>query len=99
MWKMILVPAALTLALATGCSVSVGAKSVDKAKVEQTISDKLGPQLGGAPKSVSCPGDLKGEDGATMECTMVTAGGASRKVVVEVTSISGDTVNFKLKTV
>ncbi|MCW2885565.1 MAG: hypothetical protein QOE54_5548 [Streptosporangiaceae bacterium] len=99
MLKIILVPAALTLALATGCSFSVGDKTVDKSKVEQAISDKLGPQLGGAPKSVSCPGNLKGKAGTTMQCTMVTADGASRKVEVTVTSISGSTVNFGLKTV
>jgi hypothetical protein len=97
MRKIILMATALTLA--TGCSFSAGGKTVDKGKVEQTISAQLGPQLGGAPRSVSCPGDLKGKVGTTMRCTLVIADGTSLQVAVNVTSVVGSTVNFGMKTV
>jgi uncharacterized protein YcsI (UPF0317 family) len=99
MWKIILVPVALAPALATGCDFSVGTRIVDRGKVERAISDKLGPQLGGVPKSVRCPADLKGRAGTTMRCAMVTADGTSRTVAVTVTSVDGSTVNFGLKAV
>lgn len=87
----------LAVVLAGGCQVSAG-KRVAKSDVEQRISEKLGPQLGGSPQSVSCPDDLKGEKGATMRCSLVTAGGAKTDVIVTVTSVEGNTVNFDMKT-
>lgn len=87
----------LAVALLGGCQTSAG-KRVDNNDVELRISEKLGPQLGGAPRSVRCPDDLKGEKGATMRCALVTAGGKATDIVVTVTSVEGDTVNFDMKT-
>lgn len=86
----------LGVALIAGCQFSVG-KKVESGEVEQRISEQLGPQLGGTPKSVTCPDDLKGEKGATLSCTMVTANGTEVPVVVTVTSVKGNTVNFDMR--
>lgn len=47
--------------------------SVPKAQVEQESVDGLLPQADGDPVSVSCPGDLPMEVGATMDCVVTRA--------------------------
>lgn len=84
---------AAAVLVVAGCSTSL---SVEKTKVEDTIKSSLGPQIG-TIDSVTCPDDLKGEVGATMECDMA-AQGQNVKVLVTVTSIEGTTVNFDMKT-
>lgn len=85
---------AVTMAV-TGCTTSL---SVDETKVEETIQANLAPQITGQVEGVDCPDDLKGEVGATMQCTM-TVDGQELKVDVTVSSIEGQTVNFDMRVV
>lgn len=82
----------LSFALA-GCSSSV---TVEQSEVEEQISAELEEQVGQAPDDISCPGDLEGEEGETMECTL-TAGEDELGVQVEVTSVDGDDVRFDIQ--
>ncbi|MEO3785476.1 DUF4333 domain-containing protein [Actinocorallia sp. B10E7] len=94
-----LAPALLGAALLTGltaCEFSVGDTKVIASDVEQQIKDKLGTQVGGI-QDVTCPGDLPGEVGSTLTCTMVTGDGTSRTVNVTVTSVEGSQVNFDME--
>lgn len=97
MRKTLLAPAVLAVTLATGCTIDLGGKTVERADVEAQIKTQLTPGLGAAPKSVECPGDLKGDVGAALECTLVTSTGEVRKVAVTVTSVDGSRVNFDIK--
>jgi hypothetical protein len=86
------------VALSSGCSGSVeisAGKSVDKAVVEQQISDQLEAQVGQKPDKIECPDDLKAKVGETMRCTL-TAGGDELGVSVEVTSVDGSDVGFDI---
>ena len=87
--------------LLTACSgsVSVGTDpAVPKTEVESQISTKLAEATttGVAIESVTCPGDLTGKVGTTMNCTVTTAAG-SGEVVVTVTSVDGTKVGFNVK--
>jgi hypothetical protein len=81
--------AALVLAGA-GCSTE---KVVDKKDVQNTVSSNLDKRLGQKPDSVSCPADLKGKVGATLDC-QAKVGGVSFTVSLKVTSVDGDTVHY-----
>ena len=84
-------PAALALALA-GCS---GTKEVSEADVEDQAATKLAEQVKQPKPNVDCPGPLKAEEGATMDCVLVAQGDTDRyNVKVVVSSIDGDTVNM-----
>ncbi|HSK61286.1 MAG TPA: DUF4333 domain-containing protein [Actinomycetospora sp.] len=71
--------------------VAFGAPVVTGDQVEQQIASEFGL----TPGSVSCPDSLEGEVGAQITCT-ATDGGASAPVLVQVTSVEGDTVNFTM---
>ena len=93
-------PARRVLALAAGAVLAVGltgcsADSVPKSDVEDQISTQLEKEVGQAPDDVSCPEDLKAEEGETMECTL-TAGEDELGVTVEVTSADGGDVEFDI---
>lgn len=79
-----------TAAVAAGCSST---PVVDRADVEDKVSQQLEKQVGQAPDDVSCPGDLKGEVGEKMRCTL-TAGKDELGVTVTVRSVDGEQVNF-----
>ena len=89
-WK----PAVLVIPLILGLAAC--SASVDKANVEQQISQQMAAQVGESPDSVTCPGDLPAEVGAKLECTLTEAG-ESLPVTVTVTSIEGSTVNFDIQ--
>ncbi|MEV6063059.1 DUF4333 domain-containing protein [Nocardia asteroides] len=74
---------------AAGCSVSIGTDTVDKEKVADQISTQLAAQVGETPDEVTCPEDLKAEQGATITCTL-TEQGATYDVKVTVTSVDDD---------
>ncbi|WP_286989765.1 DUF4333 domain-containing protein [Thermomonospora sp. CIF 1] len=86
---------ALVAGLTTGCTDLLD-KKVTAAEVESQISDKLADQLGGRPRSVSCPADLRGEVGATLRCDLVTADGTERIVNVTVTGVDGDRISYDI---
>lgn len=76
--------------LVTGCSST---PSVSQSQVEDKISTQLEAQVGQKPDSVDCPGDLEGEVGKTMDCTL-TAGSDELGVSVKVTKVDGKKVDF-----
>ncbi|WP_193104029.1 DUF4333 domain-containing protein [Brachybacterium sp. FME24] len=86
--------AAATFALA-GCGL-LGAGSLPADEVETKISEQLTAQVGQEPDEVSCPEDLPAEEGAEMTCEL-TADGESIDVMVTVTAVEDDTVNFDIE--
>lgn len=105
MRKFLLVPALLgALALATtACevekSISIG-KTVSAGTVEEQIVAKFGPPFddgGIGPATAECPEDLKGEVGATIECTVKDANGRDYPLTVTVTAVEGDQVRFSMR--
>ncbi|MFW6600171.1 DUF4333 domain-containing protein [Propionibacteriaceae bacterium Y2011] len=85
--------AMVALVSLTGC---FGPPTVSQADVEEQISTQLEKQVGTKPDQVTCPGDLTGEVGTTMTCTL-THEGQSLDVNVEVTEVEGSTVRFNIK--
>ncbi|MGP4028577.1 DUF4333 domain-containing protein [Actinomadura sp. 3N407] len=99
MRKFLVLPALLGgLVLATaGCEVS-GTVSADQ--VEEQLNAKFSPPFDDAgigPATSDCPEDLTGEVGATLECTVHDATGRPYPMIVTVTSVDGDQVNFTMK--
>ncbi len=92
MKKSLALVAGSLLALAA-CS---GTATVSADDVEQQISDQLAAEVGTAPDSVTCPGELTAEVGTTMTCEL-TAGADTLPVTVTVTSVEGSTVNFDIQ--
>lgn len=90
--------AALALT-ACSASASVGTTpTVAKADVEKQITTQLTAQVGKAPDSVTCPSDLTAEVGATLVCTLTSAG-STDNVNVKVTSVTGGTAKFDIEVV
>ncbi|GAB2837300.1 hypothetical protein GCM10022221_40810 [Actinocorallia aurea] len=87
----------LAAAALTACSFSATTAKADEASVEQQISAQLAPQLGGTPQAVDCPGDLTGTLGATLSCTLTTAEGMDRPVIVTVTSTDDGVIDFSIE--
>jgi uncharacterized protein DUF4333 len=81
----------VALAALAGCGDST--PTVKQGKVEDKISQQLEAQVGQKPDDISCPGDLKGEVGEKMRCTL-TAGTDKLGVTVKVTKVDGKKVNF-----
>jgi predicted thioesterase len=81
----------------TACSfsASTGPVTVSKNDVADQISAKVAAQSGQKPDKVSCPEDLKGAVGASIDCTMTT-GGQNDAVNVTVTSVNGSSVDFDI---
>jgi hypothetical protein len=92
MKKSLALVASSLLALAA-CS---GTATVSADDVEQQISDQLAAEVGTAPDSVTCPGELAAEVGTSMTCEL-TAGEDTLPVTVTVTSVEGSTVNFDIQ--
>lgn len=86
--------AAATFALA-GCGM-LGGGSVSAEDVETQITEQLTEMAGQAPEDVSCPEDLPAEDGAEMTCVL-SAEGETIDVLVTVSSVEDDQVNFDIK--
>jgi Domain of unknown function (DUF4333) len=74
-----------------GCSSE---KAVDGDELEEQMTSQLADQVGQTPKSVDCPDDLPAEEGATVECTLITPDDVEFGVTVEATSVDGDNVEF-----
>ncbi len=71
-------------------------QTVDKAAVAEQITEQLTQQVGRAPESVTCPSDLKGDKGETLQCEL-TDSGETYGVTVTVTSVQGGDVKFDFK--
>ena len=72
--------------------------AVHKARVAQTISDKLAADMGKRPDRVTCPEHLSARVGATIRCEL-TAGSDTLGVTVTVTatSVNGNQVSYNFK--
>ncbi|MCG5213063.1 DUF4333 domain-containing protein [Streptosporangium sp. KLBMP 9127] len=70
--------------------------AVHKARVAQTISDKLAADTGKRPDRVTCPAHLPARVGATIRCEL-TAGSDTLGVTVAATSVNGNRVNYNFK--
>lgn len=68
-------------------------ETVDKNQVATAISDNITQQVGTKPESVTCPDNLKGVQGATLRCKLVT-NGETYGVNVSVTGVDGGTVDY-----
>ena len=79
--------------LLAGCSAAV-----PQADVEEQITTLLEKELGTAPQDTSCPEDLPAEKGSKMTCT-TTVEGTEYDILVNVTSVEGDTANFDIEVV
>jgi predicted thioesterase len=71
-------------------------ETVDKAQVAEEISGQLAQQAGRKPESVTCPDNLKGVAGATLECELTDAG-QTYGITVTVTSVDAGDVKFDIK--
>jgi hypothetical protein len=71
-------------------------ETVDKNQVAQKISDGLTQQVGSKPDSVTCPDNLKGEEGATLRCELKDDGKAYG-VTVTVSKVDAGDVAFDFK--
>ena len=69
---------------------------MDKAELAKEISAQLEKQVGRAPESIECPGDLEGKVGVTMRCTLNDSG-QTYGVTVTVTKVEGTEVEFDSK--
>ncbi len=81
-------------AFAAGCGSD---SKVKKADVEKEAATKLAAQNNLPLPVVTCPGDLDGKVGATLECYLVAQGDTEHipvKVVVD--SVKDSTVNFSI---
>ncbi|MGA6222478.1 DUF4333 domain-containing protein [Streptomyces umbrinus] len=70
--------------------------AVHKARVAQTISDKLAADTGKRPDRVTCPEHLPARVGATIRCEL-TAGHDTLGVAVTATAVNGKQVNYNFK--
>ena len=84
-----LAAAALAVTLAA-CSTSV---EISADSLAEQLADALEEEVGQRPDEVECSGALKGEVGATQDCTL-TAGPDELGVTVTVTEVDGSDVNF-----
>ncbi|MFE5240649.1 MULTISPECIES: DUF4333 domain-containing protein [unclassified Streptomyces] len=70
--------------------------AVHKARVAQTISDKLAADTGKRPDKVTCPEHLPARVGATIRCEL-NAGSDTLGITVTATAVNGKQVNYNFK--
>lgn len=81
---------ALLLAVAAGCSVSIGeSDSLDTQELETTIADSQEKQLGFRPV-VECPDDIEAAEGDEFTCKATAPDGSTATVFVTQTNADGD---------
>jgi Domain of unknown function (DUF4333) len=71
-------------------------ETVDKNLVASRLSDQLTEKVGRKPDSVTCPDNLKGNQGATLRCDLKD-GGQTYGVTVTVTDVDAGDVHFDFK--
>lgn len=67
----------------------------DPVVTAEQVEAQIATQYGVPVDQISCPSSLEGEVGVQMTCTG-TDGGTSTPLLVQVTSVEGDTVNFDI---
>jgi hypothetical protein len=71
-------------------------ETIDKTLVASRLSDQLTEKVGRKPDSVTCPDNLKGNQGATLRCELKD-GGQTYGVTVTVTDVDAGDVHFDFK--
>ncbi|GHJ36013.1 DUF4333 domain-containing protein [Streptomyces sp. TS71-3] len=93
--------AVATGALLAGCSVSASvgkpAPKVSKAKLADTVSERLAATTGQAKPHITCPENLVGKKGNSTRCTLTASDGSTLGVTVTVSSVDGDNIKFDIK--
>jgi hypothetical protein len=69
-------------------------QTIGKESVAAQITDQISRRIGRAPESVTCPADLRGDEGATLRCELTDAG---KTYGVTVTTVSRGDVAFDFK--
>jgi len=96
----VLVTSSATALVLAGCggSVSIGEKTLAKAEVESQAAKQLAAEVNQPEPDVTCPGDLKAEVDATIECTLVAQGDTKEyPVTIKVTSVKDGTAVFAVE--
>jgi len=71
-------------------------ETIDKALVASKLSEQLTEKVGRKPDSVTCPDNLKGNQGATLRCELKDEG-QTYGVTVTVTDVDAGDVHFDFK--
>lgn len=71
-------------------------ETVDKSVIAGELSDQLTEQVGRKPDSVTCPDNLKGVEGAKLDCELVD-GSETYTVTVTVTGVDAGDVQYSFK--
>lgn len=75
-----------------------GGGVIEEADVEASVASELAAQLDQPEPNIDCPGDLKAEVGATMECELTVDGDDTvLPVSVTVESIEDGTANYSVE--
>lgn len=85
--------------LLAGCSAQVSVNtnpSIDKATLEQGISDTLARQVGHKPDSVTCPGPLAAKVGQSERCVLA-AGGTRYGVTATISSYQNGDAHYDVQ--
>lgn len=88
------VTATVTSIQGATASLDVASPWVSKTLLDRLLVDELKPRVTPAPKTVTCPRDLKSEVKATMTCTMTTTANSTHQVSVTVTSVDDRHTEF-----
>lgn len=75
-------------------SIDFGGPFVERSELESGISTGLAVDVG----QVSCPRELFAEEGISMQCRLETSDAASYEVLVTVTKVENDQVDFDFET-
>lgn len=86
---------ALAVTGLSACSL-LGGKEVSQEEVEQGISDSLEKEVGQKPESIECPGGLKAEEGAKLECKLHHSG-ETYSVEVTADTVDGNDVHYNVE--
>ena len=90
--------ALLIIGLVALVTAACGGGAIDESELEASVAEQLAAETGQPEPNIDCPGDLEAEVGATTECDLSVDGDdAVYPVAVEVTSVEGDQVNYKVE--
>ncbi|WP_194814323.1 DUF4333 domain-containing protein [Nocardia sp. XZ_19_385] len=81
------------LLLVAGCTYT---PTIEEADLEKSVQQTLSEKVGRKPDSVDCPGDLKGNVGTTMRCTLTTEG-TQLGLTVKVTAVIDQKVEYEVE--
>jgi hypothetical protein len=73
-----------------------GEKVLPKSDVEQSAQRQLTATVGQAPKSISCPGDMKAKVGETMRCTLTADDGTKLGTTITVKKVDGGKASYEV---